>query len=103
MRWLRDDVVSGSLSDDRAHEAHTFVTLVLSVRWMPPAGSLLGKSKLLIFTPPFRLFIPLSVTFLLFNAIPVVLIPIAETVRLLPEMTQSNDSSVSMTFVKSVR
>ena len=42
----------------------TFATVAFRVRWIPPAGSLLGKSKPSIFTPPFRLFMPLRVTFL---------------------------------------
>ena len=55
------------------------VTLVSSVRWIPPAGSLLGKSKVLILTPPLRLFIPFNVTFFSSSEMPDTSIPIADT------------------------
>ncbi len=78
LRWLRDGVVSTTIGKERLIQL-TLVTLVSSVRWIPPAGSLLGKSKLLIFTPPFRLSMPFKVTFFSLSAMPVTSIPIAET------------------------
>ena len=40
----------------------TFITVVSSVKWMPPEGSLPGKSNEWIVTPFFRLLNPFRVT-----------------------------------------
>ena len=64
---------------------------------MPPAGSLEGRSKALILTPPLREFMALSVT-LLVILVPVISIPIAETVRFVALISHAKDSVVRRAY-----
>ena len=90
-------------------------------RWsvMPPAESLLGRSKLLIFTPPLKPALPSSTTFDEPSAairrfaetqltsfeitIPCTVIPRASTARFAPVIVQVNEASLSRAAVKSVK
>lgn len=51
------------------------MTLVFKVKWIPPAGSLEGRSNELMTTPFFKPFIPKRLTVLLVKLIPGTSIP----------------------------
>ena len=78
------------------------MTVVFSVKWMPPAGSSAGKSNELITTPFFSPFMPSNDTVFVVKLIPGTSMPSADTVRFSPAMSHSKLSFVSSVFVKSV-
>lgn len=60
----------------------TFVVLASKVRWMPPAGSFDGRSKVLIFTPSFKPLKPFSVTVFVVRVISETCIPVSLIISL---------------------
>jgi hypothetical protein len=80
----------------KVESKRTLVTVVSKVRWIPPAGSLDGKSKELIVTPFLRLFMPFSVTCFVERTTPETSIPVSNfrlTIYPGPSTSQLTQSS----------